>query len=99
MDLWLALATTKDSTFSTYAARKEKVNFCFTYEHQNLYFHSWLPPLVKILILVSIRWNKIRSYTETPPTNILYLITCDDITFVVFTVWKKKKPEFSSIVG
>ena len=34
-----------------------------THEHQNLYFHSWLLPLMKILLLVSIRWNKIRSYT------------------------------------
>ena len=46
----------------------------FTYENQNFYFHSRLPPLmkislrlpplVKILHLVFIRWNKIRSYTK-----------------------------------
>ena len=41
-----------------------KIEFYFIHEHQNLYFHSWLPPLVKILLLVSIRWNKIRSHTE-----------------------------------
>ena len=41
-----------------------KIEFYFTHEHQNLYFHSWLPPLVKTLHLIFIRWNKIRSYTE-----------------------------------
>ena len=41
-----------------------KMEFYFTREHQNLYFHSWLPPLVKTLYFVFIRWNKIPSYTE-----------------------------------
>ena len=51
-----------------------KIEFYFTHEHQNLYLHSWLPPLVKILLLVSIRWNQIRSHTEKNKTNILYLL-------------------------
>ena len=29
-----------------------KIKFYFTHEHQNLYFHSWLPPLLKILLLM-----------------------------------------------
>ena len=29
-----------------------KIEFYFTHENQNLYSHSWLPPLVKILHLV-----------------------------------------------
>ena len=31
-----------------------KIAFYFTHEHQNSYFHSWLPPHMKILLLVSI---------------------------------------------
>ena len=27
--------------------KKCKIEFCFTNEHQNSYFRSWLPPLVK----------------------------------------------------
>ena len=41
-----------------------KVEFYFTHEPQNLYFHWWFPPLVKILHLVFIRWNKIQSVCE-----------------------------------
>ena len=36
-----------------------KIKFYFTHEHQ-----KWYSPLVKIPLLVFIRWNKIRSYTE-----------------------------------
>ena len=43
---------------------KFDLEFYFTLENQNLYFHSWLPPLVKILHLVIIRWKTIRSYSE-----------------------------------
>ena len=41
-----------------------KIEFYFTHEPQNLYFHWWFPPLVKILHLVFIRWNKIQSVCE-----------------------------------
>ena len=41
-----------------------KIEFYFTHEPQNLYFHWWFPPLVNILHLVFIRWNKIQSDCE-----------------------------------
>ena len=41
-----------------------KIEFYFTHESQNLYFHWWFPPLVKILHLVFIRWNKIQFDCE-----------------------------------
>ena len=41
-----------------------KIKFYFTHEHQNLHFHSWLPQLVKILLLVFVWRNKIRFYTK-----------------------------------
>ena len=41
-----------------------KVEFYFTHDPQNLYFHWWFLPLVKILHLVFIRWNKIQSDCE-----------------------------------
>ena len=41
-----------------------KIEFYFTHEPQNLYFHWWFPPLVKILHLVFIRWNEIQSDCE-----------------------------------
>ena len=46
-----------------------KIEFYFIHEHQNLYFPSWLQPLVTILLLVSIRRNKIRSHTEKKKNN------------------------------
>ena len=42
----------------------QNIEFYFTHEHYNRYFHLWLPPLLKILLVVFIRWNKIQSYTE-----------------------------------
>ena len=36
-----------------------KIEFYFAHEHHNRYFHEW-----KILLVVFIRWNKIRSYIE-----------------------------------
>ena len=41
-----------------------KVEFYFTHEPHNLYFHWLFPSLVKILHLVFIRWNKIQSDCE-----------------------------------
>ena len=41
-----------------------KSKYIFTHEHKKMYFYSWLPPLVKILLLVFIRLNRIRSYIE-----------------------------------
>ena len=49
-----------------------KIEFYFTHEPQNLYFHWWFPPLVKILHLVFIRWN--NSIWLWKNQNILYIL-------------------------
>ena len=41
-----------------------KIEFYFTHEPQNLYFHWWFLPFMKILHLVFIWWNKIQSDCE-----------------------------------
>ena len=57
----------------------KKIEFYCTHEHQNLYFRLWLPPLVKILRLVFIQWNKIRSYK--PQVEIQVLVFMSEIKF------------------
>ena len=49
-----------------------KIEFYFTHEPQNLYFNWWFPPLVKILHLVFIQWNK--SQSDWKNQNILYIL-------------------------
>ena len=49
-----------------------KIEFYFTHEPQNLYFHWWFPPLVKIQDLVFIRWNKIQSDCEKIKISFTY---------------------------
>ena len=52
-----------------------KIEFYFTHEHQKLYFHSWLPPLVKIL-----RW-----YSFGEITGVLNLATlCEQLVLNMF---------------
>ena len=70
-----------------------KVEFYFTHEPQNLYFHWWFPPLVKILHLVFIRWNKIQSDCEKIKISSTYygISRADGNEIVLMTSLQKKK--------
>ena len=71
-----------------------KIEFYFTHEPQNLYFHWWFPPLVKILHLVFIRWNKIQSDCEKIKISSTYYglsQACVNEIILMTSLQKKKK--------
>ena len=71
-----------------------KIEFYFTHEPQNLYFHWWFPPLVKILHLVFIRWNKIQSDCEKIKISSTYYSisrACVNEINLMTSLQKKKK--------
>ena len=71
-----------------------KIEFYFIHEPKNLYFHWWFPPLVKILHLVCIRWNKIQSDCEKIQISSTYYgisRACVNETILMTALQKKKK--------
>ena len=68
-----------------------KIEFYFTHELQNLYFHWWFPPLVKILHLVFIQWNKIQSNCEIIKISSTYYgISQACVNEIILMTYKKK---------
>ena len=77
-----------------------KIEFYFTHEPQNLYFHWWFPPLVKILHLVCIRWNKIQSDCEKIKISSTYYgisRACVNETILMTALQKKKKTKKKNV--
>ena len=71
-----------------------KIEFYFTHWPQNLYFHWWFPPLLKILHLVFIRWNKIQSECEKIKISSTYFgisRACVNEIILMTSLQKKKK--------
>ena len=69
-----------------------KIEFYFTHEPQNLYFHWWFPPLVKILRLVFIQWNKIQSDCEIVKISSTYYgISRACVNEIILMTYKKNK--------
>ena len=76
-----------------------KIEFYFTHEPQNLYFHWWFLPLVKILHLLFIRWNKIQSDCEKIKISTYYDISRAYVNEIILmtSLQKKKKKKKENV--